>query len=782
MLGKINNLYLILTKIPLIIFCSIIFLLLFINIPNGLLLGGDWTFPFNQESYEVWVKNRAWNSFNNFGENSVASLNGFYFKIFISFLKNIGIPFAYLQKITIILIFLIGHIGFVLLLERYLLVTKVYQKYLINLFGIFFIFTPIIFDYLVMGWIFVLLSAFLYPFFLLFLLKSIDEKNYKLNIFFASLVFSFSFMQVQAPIWYVVTTFIFLFDPQINKKKIIKNFTIILILSFLLNSHWIVPLMIDAEAKNIIIPSGLYNSSATLFVDDSFKLSNIFKFYGAVFNSHFETLYYWKLLHFDNVNFGFLINFLSLIPIFLILNLLFKNKNKFYSIIFFYIVGCALILIFININKNAFFDYYKFLVVIRQLSRFIIIFPFLIYFIITCMIIDQFENHNYKIEWNKIISIFLIVFNFSNLLPWVFNLKAKNDTVYYGKYFQLRNFDVQEDYKRLFKKLKKDQGKFTRSLYLPYGALILTDHSGLFYHMYASAVDIFSKTSPIPGAISTTERFSNSKIFIQNYLLNNEDLFNLSTGKHLSEKLTKNNLNNNYSDKNTNKCKSKKPKYHHFHDDYLLNQLYTVDLFIFRKDIISRNKIEYNDFKSFFDKSQNFQKYFESKNILENEKICKNSLIESSLLTFNSQSVSHNNFLSTFTKFDYQSIAKHKKKLKIKKYNDTLIFIAKNKSNNNALFLHESYSKNWCLVSDVDFEFNVIPIYQILKNVIFDGCHKYHAPALNYSNVWQNFDNKKNYALIYLPQFFFYLSISVYLIFFIIMIYFYIINLLKEKF
>ena len=160
------------------------------------------------------------------------------------------------------------------MLERYLLVTKVYQKYLINLFGIFFIFTPIIFDYLVMGWIFVLLSAFLYPFFLLFLLKSIDEKNYKLNIFFASLVFSFSFMQVQAPIWYVITTFIFLFDPKINKKKIIKNFTIILILSFLLNSHWIVPLMIDAEAKNIIIPSGLYNSSATLFVDDSFKLCN----------------------------------------------------------------------------------------------------------------------------------------------------------------------------------------------------------------------------------------------------------------------------------------------------------------------------------------------------------------------------------------------------------------------------------------------------------------------------------------------------------------------------
>ena len=104
----------------------------------------------------------------------------------------------------------------------------------------------------------------------------------------------------------------------------------------------------------------------------------------------------------------------------ILLILLKENKVKFYKLVFCYILILAISLIVINLNKQDFFYNFSYLIPFRHLSRFIIIFPFLINFLIICMIFSQFVNGK---KFKKFLIFLLLIINIFNLEAWINNLQ-----------------------------------------------------------------------------------------------------------------------------------------------------------------------------------------------------------------------------------------------------------------------------------------------------------------------------------------------------------------------
>lgn len=705
------------SEIITVFFSLIIFFVLFLNLPHGFILGGDWTFPFSNESYETWTNLSTWNSKQNFGSSSVLSLNALYYKFFVEILFFVGVPLKYIQISIIIIIFILGQLGFVLFFINYLNTRKLIYVILINIVSLSYIFSPPNFNFLIMGWILGNISYLLYPFFLFFLFKSLSKQQ-NLNCFFAALIFSFSIMQIHAIAWYLLMSLIFLFDTRVDNKKLILNYLKICLITIFLNIHWIFPLMLDVNQGEQVLPSLLYKTAATKGMDLFLNFNQIFKLYGSLFNEHYETWF--------KDSFSYLYNFLAFIPMLILLLLLQTNKIKFYKLVFSYILILAISLIIINLNKEDFFYTFSYLIPFRHLSRFIIIFPFLFSFLIICMIFSQFENQK---KYKKIFIFSLLIINILNLEPWISNIKYnENEKINWEKNFKLREFKPSDDYIKFYEKLDNDKDKFTRSLYFPYGALIFLNDDKYFSAGFLSIVDIFSTFSPIPGAISVgSGRFTNSKLFIEK---------NFVKSSHI--KFKKN----------------------------MIDQLYTVDLFIYRKNISSNVKLSINEFKNFFNNNNKFKLYYESENILAYERIKKNSLIE--VIKIKEKDLNENNLFYKLSKYEYSNFHGAKDKVSFIRTNDSIIYIEKFDDTAKSFLFNESYSENWCLLYVPNY-LKYPSIFQnllLLKSYFFGGCNKKHEAIFSYSNLW-TLNEKDNIVLIFSPQIGLIISKYIYLISFL---------------
>jgi hypothetical protein len=698
------------------LFSLIVLFILLSNLPRGFMLGGDWTFPFSEASYEVWKTFSTWNSKQNFGDSSVLSINGLYYKLLINFIYTLGIPLKYLQITIIISFFIIGQIGFVVFFKYYFQLKKIIHILTLNIFSLFFIFSPPSYNFLIMGWILANISYLLYPFFLYFLFRATNKDSDFINCFIASLLFSFAIMQIHTVAWYLLMSLIFLFAPNSKAKKLSINYFKIFLFTIFLNIHWIFPLLMDFNSANQIAPDFLYKTSATKGMDLFLNFFNIFKFYGSLFNEHYEIWY--------KTSFPIYANFFSLAPILLLLILLVNNRENYFNLVFGYIILIIASLIIININKEDFFYAYSILIPFRHLSRLIVVFPFLFYFLILSMLFIQFKKSKY---FKKIIIVSLILINCVNIYPWTKDLSYNKKDLKFSweKQFKLREFKPPKDYIVFYDKLLQDKDKFQRSLYFPYGALIYFNDDVYFSAGFLSIVDIFSTTSPIPGAISLgAGRFSNSKFFIEQ---------NFVKQGHI--KFTKS----------------------------LLKDLHSVDLFIYRKNISSNVKLSIDDFHKIFSDKKKFIKYFESENIVAYEKIDKNNLIETvNLELFDIQSLQGFNILSN-KKSDYNKYLNKKSKVNYERINDSLIYIKNYNSSHEHLIFHESFSENWCMFNSKKFNNLLINNLVLIKNYFIQGCNNTHYPIFSHSNVWE-IKKSDNIVLIFKPQIGFILSLFIYLI------------------
>ena len=483
------------------VFFALIFYKIFLS--PGSLTGGDWSFPDNASQAKAFFDSlsHTWTRTGNiFGARQLSSVVIVVIGPLL-WLSKMGISFPLLMKIFLLLIFAIAASNFNLF-ARYIGIKPVPAA----IGGVFFVLTPIFFNYTLMGWFYALIALSLIPLFVYLFLRAIDEKNLK-YILLAALVF-FLAIQSQSVVWYGFIIMALIFGYGLPRKKFGFSFicgltTIILFL--LLNSFWLAILLIfpDQGASG----SDLVKSTISIGTSEKLSALNILRLWGGLFNFQFETSYP------KNISiFSFALPFLALLS--------FLNWKKF-GRHFIYIILILFVPIFFFLIGRDVIGKLPFSNLIRDIARFLVLANFSLAILAT---VSLDFLYGFKSIIGKIIFVLSVVLLIMYALPFFTGemySKPKNQAD-----FRLRTRVWPSEYGLLNQKLEEEEG-YKRALCLPIGGLVSINNSRDFRGMFQEAPDVYAGFSPIASmvAISDRDRGNSSVIIdaISNQALKNQD-------------------------------------------------------------------------------------------------------------------------------------------------------------------------------------------------------------------------------------------------------------------
>jgi len=189
--------------------------------------------------------------------------------------------------IKIFVVFVMAFAGF----SMYVLLKHLKIKQLVAVYGgVFYITTPLFFNYLIMGWHFVLLAMGLLPIALIFFNKAVKNNDMCYAVK-CSLIFALSLIQSQSLVWFPIVFLCFSCYLITDKKSVFiyfKIFFIILLLSLMLNLHVILGLLLFP--MRVVAGSEYINAPASLGMMVHFYPINILRLWGALFNYQYETI------------------------------------------------------------------------------------------------------------------------------------------------------------------------------------------------------------------------------------------------------------------------------------------------------------------------------------------------------------------------------------------------------------------------------------------------------------------------------------------------------------
>lgn len=252
---------------------------------SGLIVGGDWTFPYSNKELSVFGR-RAYTIWSQteipFG-TQVSHNNLYLFQILAHFWAGVGLDGISFQKISLFLT-IIGIYAF-----SYRLFMKLTKSRFASMVGaLCYLFSPIVFNYLNMGWNYVLLFLALAP---LFIQVSLDyfEDGKKKHIVALGLISAISFFQSQSIVW-LPLIFICIFISQASRKNLLGDVRRFLLASMGISSivmivhlPWLLPIVLN--------PNNIISSTSSLDLkrfSEVLSLSDQFRLWGSLYNQEFE--------------------------------------------------------------------------------------------------------------------------------------------------------------------------------------------------------------------------------------------------------------------------------------------------------------------------------------------------------------------------------------------------------------------------------------------------------------------------------------------------------------
>src|SRR3989338_5861634 len=239
--------YFFLIHIPALLLILAIFILPLLR--PCLIVGGDWTFPetnkqllsFATDGMSLW-SNREIPTGGQISHQNLYLLN------FLALLwANLGFAGTSFQKTTLILT-LVG-----IYFSAYYLFLNLTKNRFASLVGaLSYLFSPVVFNYLNMGWNYVLLFLALAP---LFALISTDyfSKGGLWRVVALSYISAIGFFQSQSLVWFpIILTIVYLTNLSLSnsKKHTIKFLSCILvifIITFAIHLPWILPILLKLD-------------------------------------------------------------------------------------------------------------------------------------------------------------------------------------------------------------------------------------------------------------------------------------------------------------------------------------------------------------------------------------------------------------------------------------------------------------------------------------------------------------------------------------------------------
>lgn len=259
----------------------------------GLVVGGDWITPYSSAQLrhygETW--NRLWNDYTLPTGSQIPHKNLFLYEFLAYGLSFMGISGVIFQKILISFLVLLIFFSSLLLFHR---ITKNFIASIIG--ALIYLFTPIVFNYFVMGWIFVLLFIGLMPLFIFFWLNFIEKNSYS-SLIGLSVISAIAFFQSQSIFWIPILLLVcsLSFLTQIGWKKTLQKLFIcgaaVGLMTAIIHASWYYPVSLFPE-KTI---------TASTSANDIYRFSTVSGLpnqliaWGSLWNEHFE-LSFIKLL------------------------------------------------------------------------------------------------------------------------------------------------------------------------------------------------------------------------------------------------------------------------------------------------------------------------------------------------------------------------------------------------------------------------------------------------------------------------------------------------------
>ncbi len=229
-------------NILVIIFYLFITIILFSRplLSNGTIVGGDWGLPLTNNQMRVYSAQGVslWRYSESFFGAPGMNYNDYIFRLIVGLISFTKISGRLL--INFFLIFLPTFAGFAL--YKYCRYLKL-SLFVSTFSGLFYIMTPVFFNYTLMGWVFVLLSLGLLPITIIVFTKSIKDNRISYAVI-AGLLYSFAFTQSQSLIWYPMVLIPITFAVVTSKKEIInalKSAATMFSVLILTQMSWILP-------------------------------------------------------------------------------------------------------------------------------------------------------------------------------------------------------------------------------------------------------------------------------------------------------------------------------------------------------------------------------------------------------------------------------------------------------------------------------------------------------------------------------------------------------------
>lgn len=468
-----------------------ILLLKNILISPGLIIGEDSAYPLTsiqiKSLFDIGRYSWEYNSFISYRNAFVGSAITIQTIQYI--LSTIGITGDVFVKVFITFLYSFASIA----IYELLIFLKI-KRIPAILSGIFYITTPLFFDYTIFGWHFVLFTMCTLPFVVKYFIKAVRENSIRYTII-TGIIFAISFVQSQVIVWFPLVFFIFALYLVDDKKSLItyiKTVSTIFLLFIFLNLHTLLNLFLIPDKA--ISGSDYINAGASLGTVAFFYPLNVIRLWGSLFNYQYETII-------GKFNLPILIFLSFLTPIFII-STLFIKKNKKLIITFFLISLIPIAMSFLRLHRE-WLAHIPFSNLIRDFARFSIFSAFA-YAVLLGIFFNNFVFSNKKnIKIRYVIFFSFILLWSIYLMPWwkgeltEWSHKKIVDSRLSTQVFPNEFFATENELSR--KKLD------IKVIYLP------PSFNGVVQYeddpKYKDGVrDIFAIFSPIPGLLTTTDR------------------------------------------------------------------------------------------------------------------------------------------------------------------------------------------------------------------------------------------------------------------------------------
>lgn len=468
-------------------FISVFFLRGILTSP-GVLIGNDWGFPATSTQMHQVFRGALW-TWTNEGSllgDQIFTLNDTLIRLFLGFFSLFQVGGEWLTKGLALFLLTAGG------LAMYYFCRCLKCSHTASLLaGLFYLTTPPVFNYLSMGWVFVLFSFVLLPFGVITFEKTVRQRSFGHGLVTA-FIWSLALFQLQALSWFAIAfvlSSIFLVTSRKTLRNYLRSLVFVFLLTFLFNSYWIVSPLFERAFQAPVSSYDFGRFGIRLNPFDMLRL------WGSLFNLQFETALP------DN-----LVVFSFLLPIFAYLALILKRKNRY--VLFFAVLSFVPLGIFLLRKVLLFIPYSS---IFRDYSRNFVLSTFT-YSALFAFTLDVFyswlKNAKFLSKFKNSIVCFMFVglligMNILTSYPfWSSDLSKEAEV---ESDVRLKTIQFSPEYQRVEEWLNKKEEEL-KALWLPTGASIAFLDKPKTAGPYGGTWDIFASFARKPGRIAITDR------------------------------------------------------------------------------------------------------------------------------------------------------------------------------------------------------------------------------------------------------------------------------------